>query len=185
MLVFVATLLGCFMYTIITALISKDIEQAFSTPAPTPTKPPAKQVVSTSLPLQEIWRKEIGLLFPTTAPNLLISGNYLIVGFADLTGKKVAVFDISTGETIWSSSPVGNLRSIHADEEQVYVGTLLDVQAFDLNTGQPLWTGAKQSNDKHGLLNIYSQNNRVQAYSYDDYVLYELDAATGELLKKN
>ena len=140
--------------------------------------------MNTSLPLQEIWRKGLTLLLPRTAPNLLISGNYIVAGLFDGTGSKVAVFDASTGEIVWNSPSFRHFNSVHADNERVYIGTLLDVQAFDLYTGQPLWTGAKQSSDKHGLLNVYPQNNQVQAYSYYDYLLYELDAATGELLKK-
>jgi outer membrane protein assembly factor BamB len=184
------------LFTIATIWMIAVAAVQFVNPPPTPTPTPQivlppREVLESSLPLQEAWRWS-GISFPWITPNLVVVDNHIITAALDYgIGIKLIAFDAQTGNSVWESEYIQELTagsnsfdSIDADNERVYVGTLRNVQAFDLKTGQLLWVGAKQPREKHGILNVYFQKNQVEAYSYPDEILYILDPTTGETLNK-
>lgn len=163
-----------------------------ATEPPRPTIAPSKQIIESSLPLQEIWRWS-GIVKPSQSmPNLVVIDDRIIVVGRKTSDEEIMVFDALTGKLIWKRKPLprkgsqtSHFRSVNADNERIYIGTLDNVQAFDLETGQLLWTGAEQPWLKHGTLHVYPKGNQLEAYSYYDYLVYMLNASTGDLLEKN
>ncbi len=161
-------------------------------PEPLPVNVATKQIIESSLPLQEIWRWS-GIIKPSQSmPNLVVIDNRIIVVERRTSDEEIMVFDALMGKLIWkrkpfprTGSPSSHFESVGADNERVYIGTLDNVQTFDLETGQLLWTGAEQPWLKHGTLHVYPKGNRLEAYSYYDYFVYTLNASTGDLLEKN
>lgn len=158
------------------------------TPTPTMIVSQSKTVKTSNLPLQEIWRWS-GTIASGHTPNLVITDNHLVLAaFDSQVQARIIAFDINTGEKVWerpysATKAPNNFDSINADNARVYVGSGRYVQAFDLKDGQLLWTGADGSAGIPGPLNVYPQDDKIQGYSYYDYVLYILDSLTGETLE--
>jgi outer membrane protein assembly factor BamB len=145
-----------------------------------------KKAVEINLPVLEIWRWK-GNVYSHNSPSLLIVGNYLILATRDPDLQvRLIVFNVTNGDVIWDkpfhSSPYSyDFDSLYADKEQIYIGSLNYVQAFELSNGELLWTGAKQPWGRRGTLDIYYQEEVVEAYS--DYTLYILDPQTGKTIE--
>jgi len=159
-------------------------------PSPTPTPQiisPPKQITAASLPLQEVWRWS-GTIRSLDSPNLILGDHHVVLAAFDGQETKVVVLDISTGAVIWTdrytpSERPNNFWSLHADEERVYVGSGVYVEAFDIETGHLLWQGGEVRSGWHGSRNVYPKANQVDVYLYiDDHILYTLDKQTGETL---
>jgi outer membrane protein assembly factor BamB len=149
----------------------------------TPSVPaPAKQITLNTLPLVERWR------WSGNTANLSISLTDVtvtkdrIVVIGRESKQRVIVFDSHTGNFLWQSEPIANIRSVAADEERVYIGTITYVQAFDLETGQELWRGAEQPSMKRGGFAVYSKKDWLEVYDILEPVVYILDAVTGQIV---
>ena len=66
------------------------------------------------------------------------------------------------------------------DNERLYVGTIMFIQAFDLQTGEVLWQGAQQESGKRGGLDVYTVADQVMVSDRIAGRLYEIDPQTGE-----
>jgi|GEM_PF-5979691 len=147
---------------------------------PTPIPPdPTKRITSSSLPLVERWRWS-GLTFDLM---VITPQDQIIVASSHRGDQKIIVFDAATGNTIWESEKVSNLKSLHADDKRVYIGSIRYVRAYDLETGKVLWEGAKQPDFKRGSLNVYSKGELLEVYDSYDSHLYLLDAQTGQTIE--
>jgi len=153
-----------------------------STPIPSA---PTKQISSISLSLNESWRW-LGLIGNMSGTPLVVirEDRIVIVTRATLGKSKVVVLNAHTGTITWESDSIDNLSSLYADNKNVYVGTIRNVQAYDLKTGQLLWEGARQDINKRGGLNIYAEGNHLNVYDSYNNRLYILDSETGEIIKE-
>lgn len=153
----------------------------FSTPTSIPSDP-TKQVTSISLPLVEKWRWS-GLIYNSSGlPMVVISEDRIVIAANEFATEKVIVFDGRTGNTIWESGDIRNLRSLNADKKRVYVGSIRYVKAYDFVTGQELWEGAQQPSFKRGRLNVYPEGEELNVYDPYDSRLYILDAQKGQTI---
>lgn len=154
------------------------ISYAFPTSTPLPPAP-TKQITSNSLPLTEKWRwsgQTFELITITSDDKILVSVSQM------WEGDKVIALDAYTGNIIWESEYIYNLRSIHADDKYVYVGSITFVRAYNLKTGQRVWEGAKQPALKRGGLYVYSTGKYLEVHDPNDGQRYLLDIDTGQTL---
>jgi len=154
------------------------VEEFF--PAASPTSiplSPSKQVIETDLPLREIWRWT-GTI--DSGPMIVFAEDKLVLASWEYEGHRILVFDAQTGNLLWGSEPIPNLRSLHVDGERVYAGAIKNVQAYDIENGQLLWEGAGQPKFKRGGLAVYPNGEYLEAYDSIEGKLTVLDAQTGE-----
>lgn len=144
---------------------------------------PSKQITSNTLPLEERWRWS-GIVNNFSLSAIAVTENHIAIAEGIAFEQRIHVFDVHTGNSLWSGEYVGTLVSIAADERRVYVGTITDVQAFDLETGERLWRGAIQSSLHRGGFAVFSDGDRVLAYDGMEPDLYVLNATTGQTVQK-
>jgi glucose dehydrogenase len=144
---------------------------------------PSKKIILNTLPLTERWRwsGKVDRLYIPLLVDTVRKDRIIIIG-REGADQRVIVFDAHTGDSIWESEDIGNIRSVTADEKRVYIGTITYVQAFDLETGQKLWRGAEQPSTKRGGLIVHSTGGQVEVYDTFEPMVYILDAATGQMV---
>jgi hypothetical protein len=146
----------------------------------------SKQLTLNTLPLVERWRWSGNIDNLSISPLAgVATENRIVVIGREGADQRVIVFDAHTGRSLWESEYILNvIRSVAADEERVYIGTITYVQAFDLKTGQKLWQGAEQPSMKRGGLVVYAKEDQIEVYDILEPVVYILDAATGQIVDK-
>ncbi len=154
------------------------VQNIFPTFTPVPPEP-TKQIISTNLPLTEIWRwsgQTFELITVTSDEKILVAVSHM------WEGDKVIAFDAHTGKIVLESEYVSNLASVHADDKYFYIGTIRFVRAYDLKSGQRIWEGAQQPSFKRGGLYVYSTGDQLEVYDPYDNHRYILDIETGQTI---
>jgi len=143
----------------------------------------SKQITSNTLPLVERWRWSDNINnLSISRPAVAVTEDQVIILKREDAEQRVMVFDIHTGDYVWESEDIANIRSVATDDERVYIGTITYVQAFDLETGQELWRGAEQPSMKKGGFVVYAKEDQVEAYDISEPVVYILDPITGQTI---
>jgi outer membrane protein assembly factor BamB len=154
------------------------VKSTFVNSAPTATiAAPTKQTVIDDLSLREIWRWSGHIL---NDPEIVIIEDFVVLPTWERDGHKIVVFDAQTGKPIWESAYIRNLRSLHADEERIYAGSITYVRSYDLQTGEILWEGGKQPDFKRGGLYVYPKSENLEVYDPSEGYLYFLELKTGQ-----
>lgn len=143
---------------------------------------PSKQITLNTLPLVERWRWSDNVNnFSTSLTDVTLTEDRVVaIGLDSI--QRVIVFDVHTGDIMWQSEDIANIRSVTADEKRVYIGTIRYVQAFDLETSQKLWRGAEQPSLKRGGLSVNLTEDKVEVYDTLEPMVYILDVATGRIV---
>ena len=152
----------------------------------TPNIPaPTKKMTSNSLHLEERWRWS-GKIWNASSsrPAIATTENHIAIIEYIGSRQRIHIFNAHTGNSLWNSEYISNIRAIAVDEKRVYIGTITDVQAFDLETGDWLWQGAVQPSLKRGGFVIYSRKSQLDVYDILDPIFYVLDAKTGQTIQK-
>jgi hypothetical protein len=149
-----------------------------------PIATPRTHITTNTLPLQEVgfWSTE------GQVEDLLITNqNVVALSVLGYRGHRLLALNAETGGFFWDWA--GNMRSLDADQERLYIGGINNVQAYDLKTEEKLWE-YKQPLKSRGDLFVSVEGDIIKAYDHNVFKspriigLLILDAQTGELLSE-
>ncbi len=134
----------------------------------------SRQIAHSTLPLQEVWRKQVQKTYEYAGSRSIPSSDvfialqdtlYVVTNHPaakdELTPLQVLALDAHTGQQRWASESMGDIHSLAASQTTLFVASTAGVSAYDASNGSKKWT-SNQPPPAHESYKI----------SFDDGALY-------------
>ncbi len=158
--------------------------ELFSTPTSTPTPVRPRQIAKNTLGLHEYWRVPHTCLGGSQLMSLAAISGRVVCNYYDSasTDLSVRVFDAARGTLLWEAVGQPGTGKVTVDARRVYFENNLELHTYDLENGQQLWKMPLTGHRGH-LYNPQGEKlDILESGSGVPWILYTLDARTGDTL---
>lgn len=154
----------------------------FSTSIPSPTPVGQRRIAENTLDVHEYWRVPhtcLGGRWGLAAASGRVACLYYDPASTDLS---VRVFDGANGTLLWEAPGQSGGGKVFAGAERVYFENNLELRAYDLEDGQQLWKRRLRGHIGHYFDPDVGELHILESGSGGPWMLYTLDARTGDVL---
>ena len=150
----------------------------------------SRSVLTSTLPLKEIWRQRIGAAF-TSVPLAVTAENKIVIPISDAYTTTLLAVGLADGHIVWKQDLTDPqfpdrrgalVDSLFADSERVYAVLPFGVMAFDLTSGQPIWTSKRLPEHTSYYISPLVETNTLQVFGiYSDTHIYNINSRSGQI----
>ena len=147
-------------------------------------------VLTSTLPLKEIWRQRIGTAF-TSVPLAATAANKIVMPISNAYTTTLLAVGLADGHIVWKQELTDPLfpnrqgalvDSLFADSERVYAVLPYGVMAFDLASGQPIWTTKRLPEHASYYISPLVETSNLQVFGiYGGTHIYNIDVRSGQI----